>query len=367
MSSLTGFERVSNIFNRKSVDQIPAFESIWGETAAKWKEEGRGEIDEIKDKLEVDFESIWALDKTADIDFEPVVVEETEETIVTLDGNGATLRKHKLKSTTPEHVDFKVKDRAAWEELIKPHLIKQDRRRINFESYKAKRAEAKSKNRFFTIGGVGPFECMHPVCGHEYMLMGMALDPDWVKDMVNTYVDFIIRHYEILFTEEGLPDGAFVYEDMGFKEKPFFSPEMYRDIIQPGHKKLFDYFHSKGFKVMVHSCGYVEDLVPGLIEAGMDCLQAMEVKAGMDMPRLFGKYGDKISFCGNIDVPTLITNDFEKIEAELRKKILPVLEGGGYYMLHSDHSIPPEINYETVEFFFAKARELSREVFAARV
>ena len=57
----------------------------------------------------------------ADLDFVPVVLEETEETILTTDGNGATLRKHKLHDATPEHIDFLVKDRQGWEEHIKPN------------------------------------------------------------------------------------------------------------------------------------------------------------------------------------------------------------------------------------------------------
>ena len=74
--------------------------------------------------------------------------------------------------------------------------------------------------------------------------MGMALDPDWVKDMVDTYSDLTVNLMEILFAEEGLPDGIWFSEDMGFKERPFMSPDMYREIIQPGHKKTFDFCHS---------------------------------------------------------------------------------------------------------------------------
>jgi uroporphyrinogen decarboxylase len=139
------------------------------------------------------------------------------------------------------------------------------------------------------------------------------------------------------------------------------SPAMYQELVQPGHHLLFKYAHSLGCKVIVHSCGYVEPLVPGLIEAGMDCLQAMEVKAGMDMPRLFERFGDKISFFGNIDVRTLISNDQTLVEEELQKKIPVVIRNGGGYILHTDHSEPPEINYETMRFFVERGREISRQ------
>ena len=75
------------------------------------------------------------------------------------------------------------------------------------------------------------FECMHPVCGHENMLMGMIDDPEWVRDMADSYARLIIELQEIVFAQEGYPDGIWYYEDMGFKERPFMSPAMYADLF----------------------------------------------------------------------------------------------------------------------------------------
>jgi uroporphyrinogen decarboxylase len=192
--------------------------------------------------------------------------------------------------------------------------------------------------------------------------MGMALDPDWVKDMVMTFADFTVRHLELLFAEEGKPDAMWFYEDMGFKQKPFMSPTMYEDIMLPGHKKLFDYSHDFGLKVIVHSCGFVEPLVPGLVRAGMDCLQAMEVKAGMDMPRIAQRFGKKIAFCGNLDIRIVASNDRAKIDEELNRKILPVLKMGSGFIVHSDHSIPPEVDHDTLVYFFEQGSKMAKKV-----
>ena len=359
MDSMTSKERFLNTLHRKPVDHIPVAVSPWGDTVKRWRSEGHiGEEEDVAEHFGQDLRGGGWFNSTADLDFEEQVLEETEETKLTLDGNGATLRRHKLHDSTPEHVDFAVKERKAWEEKIKPHLVDVDRRRIPFENYREQKKLAEEKQRFFVWSGVAPFEQMHPVCGHEYMLMGMATDPDWVKDMVMTFANLTINHMEVLFSEEGDPEGFFFFEDMGFKHRPFMSPTMYREIIQPGHKLLFDYAHSKGCKVIVHSCGYVEPLVPGLIEAGMDCLQAMEVKAGMDMRRLFKDFGDRIAFYGNIDVRTLISNDLAQVEEELLAKIPPVVNNGGGYVLHTDHSEPPEVNYETMRFFVKRGQEI---------
>jgi uroporphyrinogen decarboxylase len=194
------------------------------------------------------------------------------------------------------------------------------------------------------------FEIMKNVTGHENMLVGMALDPDWVRDMANTYAELTISLMETLFDECGRPDGIWFYEDMGFKQRPFMSPAMYGEIIQPAHKKTFDYAHSLDLPVIVHSCGFVEPLLPGLIEAGMDCLQVIEVKAGMDPVRIKKQFGDRIALCGGMDARNLVANDRAAIHAELQEKI-PVLREGSGYILHSDHSIPDTCDYETYRFF----------------
>ncbi|MBE7488778.1 MAG: hypothetical protein KJ050_02485 [Candidatus Omnitrophica bacterium] len=360
-STLTSIERVANALARFPVDHIPVVVSPWGATIERWRKEGHiGQDENVAEHFGQDIHGGGWINCVADLDFQVAVIEETEETILRKDGNGATLRHHKLHDSTPEHVDFDVKERQAWEIQIKPHLLDVDPRRIPFEDYRKAKAFAAEKQRFYCWGGVAPFEQMHPVCGHEYMLMGMATDPEWVKDMVMTYAHFTLIHLEELFSKEGKPDGMWFYEDMGFKLRPFMSPSMYRDIVQPGHKLLFDYAHSLGCKVIVHSCGFIEPLVPGMVEAGMDCLQAMEVKAGMDMRRIFDHFGDRLSFFGNIDVRTLISNDLSAVESEMLSKIPYVLKNGGGYILHTDHSEPPEINYETEKFFVERGREISQ-------
>ena len=357
--SMSSVERMANTLARRPVDLTPIAVSPWGATVERWRREGHLQAQEdVAEHFGQDLRTGGWLNSVIDIDFKAVTVEETEETILQLDGNGAKLRRHKLHDSTPEHVDFTVKDRKTWEEFAKPRLVGLDRRRIPFDGYRDAKKFAAEKERFFCWGGVAPFEQMHPLCGHEYMLMGMALDPDWVKDMVMTYARFTLMHLEELFAEAGTPDFMFFYEDMGFKFRPFMSPQMYKEIMLPGHKLLFDYSHSLGCKVIIHSCGFVAPLVPGLIEAGMDCLQAMEVKAGMDLVDLFKKFGDRISFYGGIDVRSLIANDRAWIERELTAKIPPIITGGGGYVLHSDHSEPPEIDYETMRYFLERGREI---------
>jgi uroporphyrinogen decarboxylase len=107
----------------------------------------------------------------------------------------------------------------------------------------------------------------------------------------------------------------------------------------------------------MHSCGFIEPLLPDMIDAGIDCLQVIEVKAGMDLLRLHRLYGERIALMGGIDVRALYTNDRAVIDRELEAKIPAVKQGYGY-VLHSDHSIPATVDYETYAYFIKKGLEL---------
>ncbi len=359
MHTLSGRERIGNILRRQPVDRIGFFEHFWSDTRKTWESQGHIQPEEdLATHFGFDMELYSPFNLVADLDFEPQVIEETDETILTRDGNGALLRRHKLHDATPEHVDFAVHDRATWEALAKPKLIP-DARRIRFAEYRAAKERARAQGRFFAWSGVHAFELMKDLAGHVFMLQGMALDPDWVRDMVMTYARLSIALQEELFSREGLPDGIWYYEDMGFKAKPFMSPRMYREIMQPGHALTFDYAHSLGLPVIVHSCGYVEPLLPGMIAAGMDALQVLEVKAGMDPVKLHAQFGDKIALIGGIDVRTLYTNDRAVIDAELEAKV-PALKQGYNYVLHSDHSIPNTVEYDTFRYYIQRGLELGR-------
>ncbi|MHB1318725.1 MAG: uroporphyrinogen decarboxylase family protein [Anaerolineae bacterium] len=360
MNTLTGIERISNILRRRPVDRIGLFEHFWNDTQREWT--GQGHIQEsenLADHFGFDMSLHWAFNLMADLDAEPEIIEETEETVLTRDGNGALLRRHKLHEATPEHVDFRVRDRATWEEIARPYLLDADERRIDFEGYREAKAYAHAHDRFFAWSGVNVFELMHPVCGHQYMLMGMALDPDWIKDMVHVYSQLTVKLQEILFAREGWPDGIWYYEDMGFKGRPFMSPAMYREIVQPGHIETIRFAKSRKMPVIMHSCGMVERLLPGMVEAGIDCLQVIEVKAGMDLLKLYREYGERLSFMGGIDVRTLYSNDREIINQELESKI-PEVKGQYGYVLHSDHSIPNTVDYDSYRYFIERGLELGR-------
>ena len=359
MEPLCGKERIARQLKHLPVDRIGVSEEFWSFTVKNWENQGKlPPGTDAAEHFKLDLEKCWAFNLRIHPEMENKVLAEDAETKTVLDGNGATLRTYKSHASTPEHVHFSIVERKDWEEKAKPFLTPSPKR-INFEAYRAQRKKCADAGRFFMWSGVNVFECMHPICGHENMLMGMGLDPDWIVEMADVYSDLTIHLMEILFAAEGKPDGIWFYEDMGFKGRPFMSPDMYQELIMPAHKKSIAFAHSLGLPVVMHSCGFVEPLLPHVVEAGIDCLQAMEVKAGMDLRRIYLNYGEKIALMGGLDVRPVASNDLPGIRRELESKIPFVKQNNGY-ILHTDHSIPESTEYESYRYFLETGLELGR-------
>jgi uroporphyrinogen decarboxylase len=359
---LNSKERFARILKHQPVDRIGLFEVFWRETAQKWSAEGHFARPEmVSDHFGLDVRRTGGeitpgdyktVNLVGDVDYGEKLVEETESAKLLRDGNGALLRWIKSGSGAPEHVDFSVKDRKSWEANIRPYLLDEStyERRINFSSYRALRAKCAKDERFMTCAVVGAFDLMSPMCGHEHLLIGMAEDGEWVRTMADLYATQTIRLLEILWEREGLPDGLWVWDDLGFKGRPFMSPAMYRAQIYPAHKKLFAFAHSRGLPVVLHCDGYVEALIPSLIEAGINCLQPLEIKAGMDLVKLKKRFGDQIALIGGMDERVLETNDLQAVEAQLLSKLPAAMAGSGY-VLQVDHSVSPLVEYATYQYF----------------
>lgn len=357
---MSGRERISRILARRPADRIGLFEEFWGDTLAAWRGHvGAGGDVELPGGLRLDMEKAWPFNFTADVHFREQIIEETAETVLALDGNGATLRRHKLHASAPEHVGFRCGSREVWLGEFKP-LLQNSGGRIDFEGYRGNMLRAGRHGSFLLCSSWHVFQLIANLCGHETLLAAMALEPDWVRDMVAAYSDLSIRLHESLFSECGLPDGLFVMEDLGYKFRPFMSPAMFAEFIKPAYARLCSFAKGLGIPVLFHSCGFVEPFVPGLVEAGIACLTAMEAKAGMDVVRLFRAYGDRLSFMGGFDTRVLCANDPQAVEAELQR-IVPALKAGHGYILSSDHSIPDTVAYETYCRFVERGLALGRE------
>ena len=95
-------------------------------------------------------------------------------------------------------------------------------------------------------------------------------------------------------------------DDIAYKDHLLVSPKAFRRFYAPKYKQLFEYIHKRGGKTMFHTDGDISELLPDYIDIGLDLLQGLEPVAGVDIIELNEKYGDEISWNGNIDVSRLL-------------------------------------------------------------
>jgi uroporphyrinogen decarboxylase len=351
MTQMTGKERIDLALAHREGDRVPIDDSPWQTTIERWRQEGLPENVSPAEYFGYEMSGAGA-DLSLGLPVE--VVEETEEYTIAWNSSGALRKNFKHSTSTPECIDFKVKTADDW--FAWKRGLRMGHDRIPWESGLAAQRVARERGLWFSYRAATGYDKTQGVVGSENLLMAMATDPEWVADIMMTWTEMIIDSATLMMEGGFSFDGAFLYDDMGYRNGPLFSPQMYRDLCKPAHARVCDFFHRHGLKVILHSCGGVAPLIPDLIEAGFDCLQPLEVKAGMDLVTLKEQYGDSLAFMGGIDVRKMADPEPRLIEEEIATKIGIGKRGGGY-IYHSDHSVPDNISFERYKYVMELVRK----------
>ncbi|HOL22161.1 MAG TPA: uroporphyrinogen decarboxylase family protein [bacterium] len=337
---MTSRDRVLKALNHQIPDRVPVQDSPWGATVSRWHKEGLPENISPEEYFGYEF-AFFGADLSPR--FPVKTLEKNDEYIITTTSTGEKIKNHRDYSTTPEVIDCYVKTKDDWNEVKK--RLKPDWTRVDWATGLANNKTAIEEGKFVCFAAACGYDALQGYMKSEQLLITIAEDPDWVKDMVMTLAELIIVTAELMINNGFKFDGAFLYNDMGYRNGLLFSPDSYRKTHYEADRLLYGYFHSKGMKTLLHSCGNVTELIPVLIEVGLDCLQPLEVKAGMDVITLKEKYGDRLAFMGNIDVRLMADEDPAKIENEIKRKFEVAKRNGGY-IYHSDHSVPKNVSFQ---------------------
>ncbi len=352
MSEMTTHERMTRMYEHRDADRVPIIDSPWGSTMERWHREGLP-----KDVNWVDY---FGLDHFAGIgadngpQYPTEVLEETDEYTISTSAWGTTQKSWKHAGGVPEFLDFKVKDRDTWAEA--KARMQPTRDRVNWESLEQNYKQWREKGCWISAGFWFGFDVTHSwFLGTEKVLMSMVSDPEWIMDIFSHYLDVHIALFQMVWDEGYEFDEIGWCDDMGYKYKTFFSPEMYSEIVKPVHKRACDWAHEKGCKVGLHSCGDVHTLVPQLVEIGIDKLNPLEVKAGMDPVALKGQYGDDLVFHGGINAVNF--GDMDVLYDEM-ERVVPAMKKDGGYIISSDHSVPETVSFQDFSTFIDLAKRL---------
>lgn len=348
---MTSRERVAMLLNKELPDRMGLYEHYWPETLNQyWPEQGYAKGASPFAHFDYDIQPIPPAFNPDVFPGRADVVEENDRWRIVRDGRGATLKYWKTKSGTPEHIGFECTTPEVWA-TWKERLVGVDRARLcNFEESRKAMEAVRATGRYVVCTHPFVFELMRGTIGDQTFLPAMLTDPDWLRDFCQTYLDLFRAHYEIYFREVGVPDGMMIYEDLGFRNGLFASPAVLGELVIPYHKALNDFFKEYGLKVILHSCGDIRRAVPLIIEAGYDCLQPMEAKAGCNVVELARTYGNRLAYMGNINIVELESGDRDRIRDEIVPKLEALRERRIPYFFHSDHSVSPGVSLESYRY-----------------
>jgi uroporphyrinogen decarboxylase len=340
------------MYAHKEADRVPIMDSPWGTTTERWLREGMA-----KDVSWTDFfglDSVAAIDLDISPRWEWTTLEETDEYTISRTNWGATLKNWKHIASTPDFLDFTIKTPEAWREAKARMTPTRDR--VNWDNLKKNYAAWRKKGCWVQANFNFGFDLTHSwVCGTERILMALAENPEWCVDMFTTQVEMSIALAELVLAE-GYPfDSIFWCDDLGYKGHTFMSVDMYRELVKPAHKRAIEWAHSKGIKAHMHSCGDIRTLIPEFIDNGLDALNPLEVKAGVDTLEVKRKYGKDLVLHGGMNA--VLWSNIDAMEAEIRAK-LPALKQGGGYIWATDHSIPDVVSLKDFQRVVALVKSL---------
>lgn len=196
--------------------------------------------------------------------------------------------------------------------------------------------------------------------GMETALMNMIAEPDVFRAVIDRITNFYLKANGIFYeATRGQLDAVLIGNDFGSQQSLMLSRELIREFVWPGTRQLVEQAKSYGLKVIHHSCGAIQELIPDLIEIGVDLIHPIQALAhGMSAEELHSKFAGQVSFCGGVDAQNLLVNGTPAAVTR-RVQELVALFPTGLVISPSHEAILPDIAPANIEAFFDALRPSS--------
>jgi len=236
---------------------------------------------------------------------------------------------------------FPVETREDWEEMKKrynPHTPGR-----HPDDLKERCKAMKDRDYVVSFRFNGPFWQLREWLGLPNLCMMMIDDPGFIEEMIDYWTYFVSRTMEPIL-ENVAVDTVGISEDMAYKAHSMISPAMVRRFLLPTYNRWVPEIKASRCPIVdMDSDGYVGELIPIWIEAGINCCDPIEVAAGNDLVEYRRIHGKKMAYRGGID-KRAIAKGGDVIKEEVMRVVPPLLEEGGY-IPGCDHGVPFDISW----------------------
>lgn len=200
---------------------------------------------------------------------------------------------------------------------------------------------------------------------YDDFLVAHLIQPDYIKGIYARQTEVALENLKLYREAVGDRIAAIFVSgtDFGSQRGELISPDLYRELYLPFHKRINDWIHEHtAWKTFFHCCGSIYHLIPSFIEAGVDILNPVQCSAAnMDAQRLKDEFGDRLVFWGGgVDTQrTLPFGSPEEVRREVAERIRTFGPGGGY-VFNAVHNIQAKTPVENIVAMFEAAREYGR-------
>jgi len=232
---------------------------------------------------------------------------------------------------------------------------------FDYESVKRKCDNYKDKALIF--GHEGPYQLSTYLMNQETLFAKMILDPDVAHALYDRFVQFELEYYErILMAGDGQIDILRPHDDYGTQIASLFSVPMWEDYFKENTIKLVELAHQYGAFYQQHSCGMVRDVIPSLIDCGVDILEPLQKIPGMEVDALKRDFGNKLCFHGGIDTQSVLPKATpEEVRVEVAHYINVLGTGGGYILMASQW-FESDVPVENIDALYEACRDFSASI-----
>lgn len=193
----------------------------------------------------------------------------------------------------------------------------------------------------------GLFERAWMLYGMENLMSDMILNPLIVTRLLDRITEYFLDLLDYITPEDGI-DCVHYGDDWGQQHGLIMGPRLWRSLIKPRMKEIYQKAKSKGKYVYIHTCGDIQEIIPDLIEIGVDIYDPFQPEV-FDIYELKQQYGKYITFFGGISLQhTLPFGTVEEVAAETIYKTRVLSVGGGYITAPS-HAITKDVPAENVD------------------
>lgn len=230
-----------------------------------------------------------------------------------------------------------------WEDADQIHIPEEF---LSFDINQVNEA-CKNSSKFLMSGCCPrPFEQLQFIRGTENFYMDLMMRPKKMFEFMEKMHDFYCR----LLTKWAQTDvdALNMMDDWGAQNSLLINPKLWDEIFRPMYKDYIDIAHKHGKKMFMHSDGYTLDIIPRLIDLGLDAMNAQIFCMGIDN---LAQYKGHITFWGEIDRQHILPYGSPKDVEEAVKKVYDTLWQQGHCIAQCEFGIgaKPENVYKVFE------------------